>query len=204
MSRTFTPTWSSPTATRQRPPELAPPAARVLGVDPGSRTTGWGLVAGTSSRPVLIEGGVIRLASMPVLAERLARLRHDLAAVVERLGPTRAAVESPFMGKNIRSVLQLAHARGVILAVLAEAGLSVAEYAPATVKKSVTGSGRAPKDQVRRMVAILLRESWAGAAQMDLTDALAVALCDAASGGHRNRLEQALERKRHPRSGVRP
>lgn len=149
---------------------------RVLGVDPGSICTGWGLIGGPRSQPVVLDRGIIRLDTALSFAERLWGLSRELHALVDRVEPTSAAVESPFAGVNARSALQLAHARGVILAVLASAGLAVAEYSPATVKKSVTGNGRAEKSQVAGMVRQLLHVEIAGSAH-DLSDALAVALC---------------------------
>jgi crossover junction endodeoxyribonuclease RuvC len=154
---------------------------RILGVDPGTRSTGWGLIGGSVSDPRLLESGRIRLgAENDPLAVRLARLHLEFGELIHRLRPNTSAVESPFHGINARSALQLAHARGVILAALAVAGIDVAEYTPATVKKSVTGNGRAPKPQVDAMVGRLL-----GRAELieagDPADALAVALCHIAS-----------------------
>jgi crossover junction endodeoxyribonuclease RuvC len=110
------------------------------------------------------------------LATRLAGLKRDLERLLPRLQPCVAAVETPFHGASARSALFLAHARGVILAVLADAGVEVAEYSPAAVKKAVTGNGRADKEQVAAMVGRLLGETVAGRSR-DLSDALAVALC---------------------------
>ncbi len=148
----------------------------ILGVDPGSLATGWGLLQGSPSKPVLMEYGVVRLDDGLPLAPRLARLQGEFAELVGRVKPTVAAVEAPFHGPSARSALQLAHARGVILAVLAAAGVEIAEYTPAAVKKAVTGNGRAEKTQVREMVLRLLRrrEGWRS---HDISDALAVALC---------------------------
>jgi crossover junction endodeoxyribonuclease RuvC len=150
---------------------------RVLGVDPGSAITGWGLLEGPAPSPRLVESGVIRLGGSGVeFAEKLHRLSLSLTDLVVRLGPTAAAVEAPFHGVNARSALQLAHARGVVLATLAGAGVPVAEYAPATVKQAVAGNGRAGKDQVQAMVVRLLGVD-ALPGPSDRADALAVALC---------------------------
>jgi len=162
------------------PPSDQPPIdrrpVRVLGIDPGSHNTGWGLIGGSASRPVLVDCGLIRLRPSESLARRLAVLRSSLADVVERLEPTVAAVETPFHGASARSALQLAHARGVILAVLGEAGLEVAEYTPATIKKTVAGDGRADKVRVGAMVAARVGRT-AVRQRHDVDDALAVALC---------------------------
>jgi crossover junction endodeoxyribonuclease RuvC len=106
----------------------------------------------------------------------LARLHQDLTILVERLQPDVAAVEAPFHGASARAALLLAHARGVVLAVLAAAGVEVVEYAPAAVKKAVTGNGRADKEQVASMVCRQIGEDL-DASPHDLSDALAVALC---------------------------
>lgn len=138
--------------------------------------TGWGVLTGNPASPVVVDCGLIRLQALPSLPERLARLQNELREVVERMEPTSAAVEAPFHGASARSALQLAHARGVILAVLGDAGLSVTEYAPAAIKKSVTGDGRAEKARISAMVVQLLGQRVQGE-RHDVHDALAVALC---------------------------
>jgi crossover junction endodeoxyribonuclease RuvC len=170
---------------------------RILGVDPGSLTTGWGLLTGSVAQPRLESSGVVRLAGLPGLPERLARLRRELDAIVRRERPESAAVEAPFHGRSARDALQLAHARGVVLAVLAEAGLAVAEYAPATVKRTITGSGRADKLQVRHMAERLLGADFAGQPQ-DLSDAVAVAWCHLAHAAHRAVLRRSSAAKPGP------
>lgn len=159
---------------------------RILGVDPGSVTTGWGLICGSSAQPELLDSGLIHLRGSD-FANRLAFLKRQFEDLVDRLHPDSSAVESPFHGANPRSALQLAHARGVILAGLAAAGVEVVEYTPATVKKSVTGNGRAAKSQVQTMVYKLLATS-AHDTSNDLSDALAVALCHQASRGFSSRI----------------
>jgi len=169
---------------------------RVLGVDPGSYRTGWGLVGGSAVEPSLIECGVIRLPQRAPLPERLHRLLAELQGLVERLGPTASAVEAPFHGINARAALQLAHARGVVLAVMGAAGVPVTEYAPATVKLAVTGAGRADKEQVRAMVKRLLGGAWAGTGSSDESDALAVALCHITTLRYRAEVAASAKRRR--------
>ncbi len=169
---------------------------RVLGVDPGSRRTGWGLLGGSARRPELIDSGVIRLPAARSFAERLAHLQQAIDALAGRLEPDIAAVESSFHGISARASIQLAHARGVVLAALAARGVEIVEYTPATVKKSVAGDGRADKERIRIMVERLLRSADpavpAGRERGDdRTDALAVALCHAAHDGHRAALRRA-------------
>ena len=164
--------------------------SRVLGVDPGSLVTGWGLITERSGRPALEACGSIRLGSSAVaLQERLARLQQELASLVLRLAPDNAAVEAPFHGVSARSALQLAHARGVVLAVLGVAGVAAAEYSPAQVKQAISGSGRADKAQVGAMVERLLGVD-SRRVRHDAQDALAVAWCHLA----RQRFACAVER----------
>jgi crossover junction endodeoxyribonuclease RuvC len=165
-------------------------ALNVLGVDPGSRTTGWGMLVGNPNSPQLQDCGRIRLNGKLALAVRLARLQDEFSRMVARLSPAAAAVESPFQGPGARSALQLAHARGVILAVLASAGVQVAEYTPTAVKKSVTGNGRAGKEQVRSMVCHLLGIQDSRQPH-DISDAIAVALCHLTTARFREAVEQA-------------
>jgi crossover junction endodeoxyribonuclease RuvC len=145
----------------------------VLGVDPGSHATGFGVV---NTGPVvrLLEGGVIRTSSKAPLAERLLTIHNGLTAVFSRHAVNAMAVEDLFNAKNARSSLILGHARGVILLVGAQAGLDVAAYAPREVKLAVTGNGSAAKEQVRFMVMRIL--GLKEAPPMDMSDALAVAL----------------------------
>lgn len=170
---------------------------RVLGVDPGSSRTGWGLLTGSPAQPALCDCGTIRLLDSMPFAERLHVLHLRFREVVERLEPGVAAVESPFHGINARSAFQLAQARGVILAVLGGAGIRVVEYTPATVKKAVTGSGRADKTQVRSMLSAILGGAD-GADSLDASDALGVALCHAATERFAARVT-AAERRPRPR-----
>lgn len=124
--------------------------------------------------------GEIRVPRQNPLSDRLHGLLREFQVLVERLGPDTAAVEAPFHGANARAALQLAHARGVILAILAGSGVSPAEYSPATVKKAVTGNGRADKVQVRDMVVRLVGDALPGRSG-DVTDAIAIALCHQAA-----------------------
>jgi crossover junction endodeoxyribonuclease RuvC len=161
-----------------------------MGVDPGSRATGWGLLGGSAAAPELRDCGRILLNGKLAMALRLARLQEDFSRLVEKLSPAAAAVESPFHGPGARSALQLAQARGVILAVLASSGVPVAEYTPTAVKKSVTGNGRAGKRQVRSMVCHLIGIEDSGQAH-DISDAIAVALCHLTTARFREAVAQA-------------
>ena len=143
---------------------------RVLGVDPGSRATGWALVT-FSPAPALEAAGVLRPPAGG-FGTRLLFLRDGLAAVIRERRPDAASVERVFAGVNPKSLIALGEARGVLLFALAEAGVPVAEVTPAEVKRSVTGTGAAGKDQVRRMVTALLGRRL----PLDASDAAAAAL----------------------------
>ena len=147
----------------------------VLGIDPGSSRTGVGLVARDGTRYRLVHQEVIRAGGD--LADRLVKIRARLAELLAEHHPTSAAMEEVFFGQSVPSLVKLAQARGVALVTLAEAGLVVAGYPPATVKRSVTGSGRADKPQVARMITAILGLDAPPPA--DAADALAVALCHA-------------------------
>ena len=150
---------------------------RVLGVDPGSRVCGYAVIALQGRRSFrYVECGVLTSALGPMEA-RLAEIARSLTEVIEELSPSALAVEDVFTHINARSALALAQARGTVLAVAGMAGLKVYSYAPAMVKKTVTGRGRASKDQVARMVQTLV-----GLRRMpvsDAADALAVAITHA-------------------------
>lgn len=152
----------------------------VLGIDPGSRATGYGVI---ETGPVFRRraSGVIRTAGEEDLPRRLARIHADLTEVIAEHAPAAMAVEDLFNAKNARSALILGQARGVILLAGAQAGLKVAHYAPREVKLALTGNGAAVKDQVRFMVSRLLglKEDLA----LDESDALAVALAHAGRVG---------------------
>ncbi len=148
----------------------------ILGLDPGSLHTGYGLVERRGSTLELVDAGRISCPRDAPLATRLARLAGLLQELVDRRPPDLAVVESPFHGMNARTLIVLAQARGALLAVLGLRGIETREYSPAEVKSAVTGNGRADKAQVARMVRLLLATEGAGWAS-DATDALALAIC---------------------------
>lgn len=153
------------------------PPIRILGVDPGLRLTGWGMIAMDGPRLSWIAHGVISPDPQAELAERLAMLAEGLRAVIHDHEPQEAAVEETFVNINPRSTLLLGQARGVVLATLAAARLRVAEFAARKVKQSIVGSGAADKSQIAFMVRRLLPK--AGEVSADAADALAVAICGA-------------------------
>ena len=150
---------------------------RLIGLDPGLRKTGWGIVEFNGVRLGYVACGVINTSASAAMAGRLAILYDGLAAVIERWHPDSAAVEETFVNKNGSSTLKLGQARGVVLLAPALAGLEVAEYHNRTVKRSVVGTGRAEKRQIQVMVRHLL--PTANPQSADAADALAVAICHA-------------------------
>ena len=151
---------------------------KVLGIDPGTSVTGYGVIeTGNGARGFgrLVECGVITFARGSPLPRRLAELHQGIADLIDRHHPSALALENAFYHKNVRTTLVLGHARGVVLLAAAQAGLDIAEYAPATVKKTVVGAGGARKGQVAAMVARLLRLRRAPT-PADAADGVAVAL----------------------------
>ncbi|MFI4947892.1 MAG: crossover junction endodeoxyribonuclease RuvC [Alphaproteobacteria bacterium] len=150
---------------------------RVLGLDPGLRHTGWGVIDVAGNRLRHIADGVVHAPTELPLAERLVALFRQLNAVLERFAPDEAAVEETFVNKNASSTLKLGVARGVVLLAPAERGIPVAEYSANLIKKTVVGAGHAGKEQIQLMVRRLLPGS--AIAEADAADALAVAICHA-------------------------
>jgi crossover junction endodeoxyribonuclease RuvC len=151
---------------------------KVLGVDPGTSITGYGVIETGNGAPAmgrLIECGIITLSRASPLHRRLHQLHAHIVQLIIRHQPTALALEQAFYQKNVRTTLVLGHARGVILLAAEEAGLEIAEYSPARVKKTVAGAGAAPKAQVAAMVARLLQLAHAPR-PADAADGIAVAL----------------------------
>jgi crossover junction endodeoxyribonuclease RuvC len=162
---------------------------RILGIDPGSNITGFGVVDSEASRLTHVASGCVRLPTCD-LPERLRILFEEIGQLIGRFQPSMMAVEDIFVQKNASSALKLGHARGTILCAGASAGLTIAEYSTAQVKQAVTGTGRAEKIQVQHMVKVLL--GIRGKLQADAADALAVALCHAHLNQTRGRSGLAL------------
>jgi crossover junction endodeoxyribonuclease RuvC len=152
---------------------------RILGIDPGSRRCGYGVLDFTPAPLTLryVECGVVQVRADAPFAIRLTEIAAGLRDVIADLKPDEAAVETVFIHANVQSALRLGHARGVALLCAAEAGLPLSEYTPARVKKAITGTGRAAKDQVQEMVRALMALHRLPPA--DAADALAIAICHA-------------------------
>jgi crossover junction endodeoxyribonuclease RuvC len=164
---------------------------RIVGIDPGLRATGWGVIESDGARLAFIACGTVTSDAGDHLSARLCQLHNGLSAALGAWSPEEAAVEQTFVNRDAVATLKLGQARGIALLAASEAGLPVVSYAPAAVKRAVVGYGRAEKQQVQQMVKLLL-----GLAQPptphDAADALAVAIChlQASTGGVAEEMRQ--------------
>ncbi len=157
---------------------------RIVGLDPGLRNTGWGVIESEGSRLIYVaDGSVHSDADMP-LAERLLQIHEQIIRVLKDFEPDEAAIEETFVNKDARATLKLGQARGVVMLAPASLKIPVSEYAPNVIKKSVVGAGHAEKDQVKHMVRLLLPK--ATMKSKDSVDALAIAICHAHHRGVRS------------------
>ena len=152
-------------------------AIRILGIDPGLRRTGWGLIDSDGNRLIHIACGSVETSERADLGARLVAIHDGLIAVIEKYAPHEAAVENTFVNGNAVSTLKLGQARGIAMLVPSRMGLLVSEYAPNQVKKTVVGGGHAEKAQIRMMIGVLLPK--AQPQSEDAADALAIAICHA-------------------------
>lgn len=161
---------------------------RILGIDPGSKATGYGFIEQQGNRLIHLDNGAIFTSSSDALADRLQIIYKELCRLIAQHHPDAVAVEQVFMARNPASALKLGHARGVALLAGINAGLPVAEYSALQVKSAVVGYGRAGKNQVQQMTRTLL--NLPEIAQEDAADALAVAICHAHSHHLINQVKQ--------------
>jgi len=167
---------------------------RILGIDPGSRATGYGLIEQQGNRLIHLDNGAIFTRSSDELPLRLQNIYRELNLLIAKFSPDAVAVEQVFMAKNPASALKLGHARGVALLAGINAELPVAEYSALQVKGAVVGYGRASKAQVQQMTKTLL--NLPEIAQEDAADALAVAICHAHSHHLTDKINQSAQRPR--------
>src|SRR5207237_7753881 len=178
---------STPTSTSRNPssPKPSRNPMRVLGIDCGSRVTGYGVIDSDGAECFFVRCGTIRSKSSEPLAARLRSIHNGIVEIIRELQPEAAAFENLFYANNVQSALKLGHVRGVSMFAAAEANLPIFEYSPLEVKSAVTGYGRAEKIQVQQMVRVLLKLS-ASPEPYDASDALAVAICHV----HVNRIKR--------------
>jgi crossover junction endodeoxyribonuclease RuvC len=150
---------------------------RIIGIDPGLRRTGWGVVDSDGVRLVYVASGHVTSDAGEDLAYRLRAIFEGLSSVIASFKPHEAAIEETFVNENARATLKLGQARGIALLVPAKAGVIVAEYAPNLVKKTIVGAGHAEKAQIRMMIGVLLPK--ADPQSEDAADALAIAVTHA-------------------------
>jgi crossover junction endodeoxyribonuclease RuvC len=150
---------------------------RIIGLDPGLRNTGWGVIESEGSRLIYVADGSVHSDADAPLAVRLLQINTQIISVLKEYLPDEAAIEETFVNTDARATLKLGQARGAVMLAPASLGLPVSEYAPNTVKKSVVGAGHAEKQQVKHMVRLLLPK--AGMKTADSVDALAIAICHA-------------------------
>jgi crossover junction endodeoxyribonuclease RuvC len=148
----------------------------ILGIDPGTTIMGYGIISVHGSNMVILQYGVIHLAKYPNQEIKLKKIHEKMMQIINEFAPDEVALEAPFYGKNIQSMLKLGRAQGVAMAAALSCEIPIVEYAPKKVKQSVTGNGNASKEQVARMLQNLLHFEHADKL-LDATDALAVAVC---------------------------
>jgi len=159
----------------------------VLGIDPGTAITGWGVVRQDGDALVLVAYGTVNTSQDVPMPQRLQTIHRELGEIISQHGPDGVAVEKLFFSKNVRTALTVGQARGVAVLAVAEAGIPVHEYTPLEVKQSVVGYGRATKDQIQQLVKMLLHLDSVPQPD-DAADAIAVAICHI----HSARLEAIL------------
>ena len=148
----------------------------ILGIDPGTLFMGFGIIRQTDGVLSVLEMGTLRLTAVSDPYERLSRIHEKVTALIATHQPDAFAIEAPFYGKNVQSMLKLGRAQGVALAAALQSGLKACEYPPRKVKKAITGNGNASKEQVSDMLQRLVKNKLSGQS-LDATDALAVAIC---------------------------
>jgi crossover junction endodeoxyribonuclease RuvC len=157
---------------------------RIIGIDPGLRHTGWGIIEAEGSRLSYVSDGAVHSVTEDDLATRLLQIHQQILVVLNEFKPDEAAIEETFVNKDARATLKLGQARGVVMLAPVLLKIPVAEYAPNVIKKTVVGAGHAEKDQVKHMVKLLLPRATMETA--DSVDALAIAICHAHHRGAHN------------------
>lgn len=163
---------------------------RVLGIDPGSETLGWGIVEGTGLKYSLVDFGTVKSSPREKFSKRLLKAYSGVAEIVERFQPDVLSIEEAFYAVNVNVALKLGQVRGTMLLLAEQRGLAIAEYAPRLIKQTVVGYGNAEKHQVQEMVRLLLKMK-AVPQPHDAADALAIAICHFHHSGMQNKINRA-------------
>ncbi len=166
---------------------------RVLGIDPGSETLGWGIVEGSGLKYAAVEFGVVKSNARQPFAKRLANIYEGVSAVIESFQPDVVSIEEAFYAVNAGVAIKLGQVRGVMLLLAEQRGIEIAEYAPRLIKQTVVGYGAAEKRQVQEMVKLLLRLK-AIPTPHDAADALAIAICHFHHAGMKSKIEKSLRK----------
>jgi crossover junction endodeoxyribonuclease RuvC len=166
---------------------------RVLGIDPGSESLGWGIVEGNGLKYTAVDFGVVKSNPRNPFPQRLANIYDGVAAVIDSFQPDVVSIEEAFFAVNVKVALKLGQVRGVLLLLAEQRGLKIAEYAPRLIKQTVVGYGNAEKHQVQEMVKVLLRMKSVPTPH-DAADALAMAICHFHHAGVRDRIERSLRK----------
>ncbi len=168
---------------------------RVLGIDPGSETLGWGVVEGSELKYNLVEFGTVKSSPRDAFSKRLLKIYDDIEAVITKFQPDVLSIEEAFYANNVKVALKLGQVRGVVLLLGEKAGLEIGEYSPRLIKQTVVGYGNAEKHQVQEMVRLLLRMKTVPQPH-DAADALAIAICYFHHAGIQNRINNAKLKSR--------
>ncbi len=163
---------------------------KVLGIDPGSETLGWGVVDGSGSKYALVDFGTVRSSPRDAFSTRLMKVFRDVEAIVEQHQPDVLSIEEAFYSINVNVAMKLGQVRGVMLLLAEQRGIAIAEYAPRLIKQTVVGYGNAEKHQVGEMVRVLLKLK-AVPAPHDAADALAIAICHFHHAGLQDKIAKA-------------
>ncbi len=167
--------------------KLKPKEKVILGIDPGTQVLGYGLIKAEGKDLSLIQYGVINLTKFENYAIKLQKIYQRMAQLIQEYKPDEMALEAPFFGKNVQSMLKLGRAQGVAMAAALARNIPIMEYAPKSIKQSVTGNGNASKEQVSAMLTHILNFNPNSTELLDATDALAVAVCHHYHNGNAKR-----------------
>lgn len=168
---------------------------RVIGIDPGSETLGWGVVEGEGLKYSVVEFGTVRSKPRDPFSKRLLKVFTGVEEIIERFRPDVLSIEEAFYAVNVGVAMKLGQVRGVVLLLAEQRSMSIAEYSPRLIKQTVVGYGNAEKHQVQEMVRILLRLKTVPAPH-DAADALAIAICHFHHSGMRDRIDKSLKGKK--------